>query len=106
MTIGAHGHIIPIRLRGVPLIFETRVRFPIPFIDDHFRPDAAKIVDWEICGGLRPAVWDMSDFGMASFSAAIELGFQSRSLRVKLDSPKFDLKAHWQGAFIRLGVFY
>lgn len=106
MTIGAHGQVIPIRLRGVPLIFDARVRFPIPFLDDYFRPEAAKIVDWEVSGGMRPAVWDMSEFGLGTFSTAIELGYESRMLHVKMEDPTLELDAHWQGAFFRLAVFY
>lgn len=106
MTIGFHGHVIPMRLRGVPIILQTRFRFPIPFIDEHFRPTAARIVDWEICGGLRPAVWDTSHFGFSTFSVSLEVGYQLRTITFNLDNPNADLKARWQGAFFRCGLFY
>ncbi len=106
MTIGAHGQIMPIRLRGVPVILQSRVSFPIPFVDDAFRPKAAKIIDLEISGGLRPAIWETSHFGFSTFSASVEVGYRSRSVRVKLEDDDFDLKAHWQGAFVQLSVFY
>ena len=106
MTIGAHGHIIPIRLRGVPVILQSRLSFPIPFVDDAFRPKAAKIIDLQISGGLRPAIWETSQFGFSTFSAAVEVGYRLRTVRVKLEDDDFDLKAHWQGAFVQLSIFY
>ena len=60
MTIGVHGMAIPFRVRGVPVTVQARARFPIPLVQ---KDQDAKITDWEISGGLRPAIWETSLYG-------------------------------------------
>ena len=125
MTLGFHGRAIPIHIREVPFTIQARYRFPMPFVN---RQAESRITDWEISGGLRPAVWDTSLYGHATFSFDIEVGFRSVSLSASPETNAtvitivdpisgattgtlfppldMDLKARWQGAFFQIGVFF
>jgi hypothetical protein len=127
MTIGFHGRVIPGRLRGIPITAQGRVRFPIPYLK---RKAEAKVTDWEVSGGLRPSIWETSLFGGTTFAVGLEGGFRAISLEMigAKDNlspennliPQFpplppgfvalpsqvDLKAHWQGAFIQVELFF
>ncbi len=77
MTLGFHARAIPVHIREIPFTIQARFRFPMPLVN---RQAESKITDWEISGGLRPAVWDTSLYGHATFSFDIEAGFRSVSL--------------------------
>jgi hypothetical protein len=113
MTLGFHARAIPAHIREVPFTIQARFRFPMPLVN---RQSESKITDWEISGGLRPAVWETSLYGHATFSFDIEAGFRSVSLDANprtnssvpagISSSDINLKARWQGAFFQVGVFF
>ena len=118
VTLGVYGQAIPVRLRDVPVIAHAKFRFPMPFMSANM----AKITDWEIGAGFRPAIWDTSMFGHSAFSVAIELGYRSINLDTvatwvpsinaitggRVNNPVNDLqlKARWQGAFFQVEAFF
>ena len=77
MTLGFHARAIPAHIREIPFTIQARFRFPMPLVN---RQAESKITDWEISGGLRPAIWETSLYGHATFSFDIEAGFRSVSL--------------------------
>lgn len=119
MTLGLHARAIPVHIREVPFTIQARYRFPMPLVNRD-----SKITDWEISGGFRPAVWETSLYGHATFSFDIEAGYRSVSVdsnpAANVNTPVFDpiigtnvvpasdlnLKARWQGAFLQVGVFF
>jgi hypothetical protein len=109
MTLGFHARAIPAHVREIPFTIQARFRFPMPLVN---RQAESKITDWEVSGGLRPAVWDTSLYGHATFSFDIEAGFRSVSLdanpqtNVNVPDSDLNLKARWQGAFLQVGVFF
>jgi hypothetical protein len=103
ITLGVHARAIPFRIREVPVTFQARFRFPMPFVS---RNSEARVTDWEIGGGIRPAVWETSFVGLSTFSVGVEAGFRSSYLDFKDDKRDFQLKAHWQGAFFRIGAYF
>jgi hypothetical protein len=121
MTLGFHARAIPARIREVPFTIQARFRFPMPLVN---RQAESKITDWEISGGFRPAVWETSLYGHATFSFDIEAGFRSVNLdanpTTNVSTSVFDaatgkslvpptdlsLKARWQGAFFQVGMFF
>ncbi len=110
LTIGLHGRALPGRIREMPITFEGSVRVPVPFVN---RPTETKVIDWEISGGLRPAVWDMSLYGHSTFSFGIEVGFRSVYLEMvpreashPLGDTDVKLRAHWQGFFTQIGLYF
>ena len=108
---GLHGRALPGRIREIPLVFEGSVRVPVPFVN---RPTETKIIDWEVSGGLRPAIWDMSLYGHSTFSFGIEVGFRSIYLEMiprEAAHPlggdtDVKLRAHWQGFFTQIGFYF
>lgn len=106
MTIGVHGLAIPTRIRGVPLTFQGRARFPVPFVTTS---RDAKLIEWEISGGLRPAIWETSNYTHSTISVGLYGGFKSVSLEAEVLSGfnrEGTLKARWQGAYIELGLAF
>ncbi|MGB6066360.1 MAG: hypothetical protein WBG50_16275 [Desulfomonilaceae bacterium] len=128
MTLGVHGRAIPFRFREIPFTVQARFHFPMPFLN---RQAEAKVTDWEISGGLRPAIWETSLYGHATFSFDIEAGYRSVNLDSNLETmvtqpqpfidpntgnitgwnttlppPSMSLKARWNGAFIQVGLFF
>jgi hypothetical protein len=121
MTLGFHARAIPVHVREIPFTIQARFRFPLPLLN---RQTESKITDWEISGGLRPAVWDTSLYGHSTFSFDLEAGFRSVSLdanpQTSVNVPVTDpltgaaltpssdlnLKARWQGAFFQVGVIF
>ncbi len=121
MTLGFHARAIPAHIREIPFTIQARFRFPMPLVN---RQAESKITDWEISGGLRPAIWETSLYGHATFSFDIEAGFRSVSLdanpQTNVNVPVTDpltnapftppsdlnLKARWQGAFFQVAVFF
>ncbi len=112
MTIGLHALAIPARIRNIPIMAEARVRSPIPGLS---RQGEARITDWEISGGIRPAIWDMSPYGYSTFSPEFMAGYRSVNIDAegvliedhRVNYPdKIDLKAHWQGPFIQVGIAF
>ncbi|MFZ5866151.1 MAG: hypothetical protein ACOYXY_09745 [Thermodesulfobacteriota bacterium] len=100
-TIGAHALVIPGRLKEVPITLRGRVKFPLPIFE---RDRQARITEWQISGGIRPAIWETSHFGHTSFSVFIEGGFRQTYLTI--ETPDVDFKARWQGAFIEFGMAF
>jgi hypothetical protein len=78
-TLGIYGQAIPARFRDVPIIAHARFRFPMPFMSSNM----ARITEWEIGAGVRPAIWETSMFGHATFSFGIEAGYRSINLDTK-----------------------
>jgi hypothetical protein len=103
LTLGIHARAIPVRIREVPLTVQARARFPMPFVN---RNSEARITDWEIGGGLRPAIWETSFIGLSSFSIGVEAGFRALYLDFKEEKRDFQLKANWQGAFFSIGAYF
>ncbi|MBI5248619.1 MAG: hypothetical protein HY912_03920 [Desulfomonile tiedjei] len=108
MTIGLHATAIPGRVRDIPIIIEARARGPIPF---YKQSPNAKVIDWEVSGGLRPSVWQTSLYGYSTFAFGIEGGFRSLQLNMDIDPDvsglsQASIKANWQGAFVQLGVSF
>jgi hypothetical protein len=103
--LGIYGQAIPARFRDVPIIAHARFRFPMPFMSSNM----AKITEWEIGAGVRPAIWETSMFGHATFSFGIEAGYRSINLDMKavavdqfFTSNELELKARWEGAFFQV----
>jgi hypothetical protein len=106
MTIGVHGLAIPTRVRGVPVTVQARGRFPVPLVQSG---KDAKLIEWEVSGGLRPAIWDTSIYAHSTFSVGLSGGFKSINLETDVVNPagrEGKLKARWQGAFIELGLVF
>lgn len=111
LTIGVHARALPGRIREVPLMFRGSLRVPVPFLN---RPTESKVYDWEISGGVRPAIWDMSLYGHSTFSFGIEVGFRSVVLEMFPRETAHPLggdtdakfKAHWQGFFGQVGFYF
>jgi hypothetical protein len=68
------------------------------------RDRQARITEWQISGGIRPAIWETSHFGHTSFSVFVEGGFRQTYLTI--ETPDVDFKARWQGAFIEFGMAF
>ncbi len=109
-TIGIHGLVIPARIREIPIIVESRARFPLPFLN---RQGEVKVTDWEISAGLRPSIWDTSLYGHSTFAVNLEAGFRSFSIDGELclqdggtatSQQTPTIKANWQGPFIQFGL--
>jgi hypothetical protein len=112
MTIGLHVKAFPMRLRDVPVILQGRIRFPLPFLH---RYTEAKIMEWELSGGLRPPIWHTSLYGHATVSFSIEAGFRSTTLDVyarqsfnPVGGGLEDTRLHavWQGFFLQFGAAF
>jgi hypothetical protein len=111
MTIGVHGLAIPTRIRGVPVTVQARARFPIPLLTSG---SDAKVTEWEVSAGLRPAIWDTSLYAHSTFSVGLSGGFRWVNLETDLVATDLvtggdrnaKLKARWQGAFIELGLAF
>ncbi len=102
-TLGIYGQAIPARFRDVPILAYARFRFPMPFMSSNM----ARITDWEIGAGVRPAIWETSMFGHSTFSFGIEAGYRSINLDMKatpteIFSNELELKARWDGAFFQV----
>lgn len=111
LAIGLHARVLPGRIRDVPVMFQGVVRVPVPFVN---RPTETRIVDWEISGGLRPAIWDMSLYGYSAFSFGIEIGYRMIDLQMfprEAAHPNggdtdVKLKARWQGFFTQIAFYF
>lgn len=101
ITIGVHGRVIPLRIRDVPVTLQGRFRFPVPFLD---RTWEGKVTEWEVSGGLRPAVWSTSLWGHSTFSFGIEGGY--RTTYFKMNKDDVSVSARWNGAFVQAAIFY
>jgi hypothetical protein len=107
VTIGLHATAIPGRIRGIPLTAQARIRIPMPFIKQLLQiKSEARVTEWEVSAGLRPAVWHTSLYGFSTFSMGLEAGFRSTYLDMTLDDAKWAVKAHWQGLFVQVGLYY
>ena len=107
MTIGLHATAIPGRIRGIPLIAQARIRIPMPLISQLMKAGGeAKVTEWEVSAGLRPAVWHTSLYGFSTFSMGLEAGFRSTYLDMTVIDGKWAVKAHWQGLFVQVGLYY
>jgi hypothetical protein len=112
MTLGLHGRVIPIRIRDVPFELQGRVRSSF-----FKRADQAWTIDWQIQGGLRPAIWDTSFFGHSTFSVSLQAGYRSTYLefhtqrdnspnRNTLRAVTAELTTHWHGPFAEIQFIY
>lgn len=111
LTAGIHGKVIPGRVRGVPVTLEARASIPIPV---RFSNKETKVTDIEISGGVRPAVWNMSSFGLSTMAIGLSGGYRFVNLEAQTIgqlvlppvSADVILKARWQGAFIEISFNY
>jgi hypothetical protein len=120
MTVGLQARILPFRIFDIPTTMQGRVRIPVPFLNRNFE---TKITDWDFSIGLRPAIWDTSLYGHATFSVDFEIGYRSISLDMNghleersdssggavpiTTSPSsMDLRGHWEGLYVQAGVFF
>ncbi len=108
-TLGIHGQVIPTRIRDVPVIAHARFRFPMPFMSSNM----ARITDWEIGAGFRPAIWETSMFAHSTFSFGVETGYRSINLDMRATateavflSNEIEVKARWEGAYFQAQVFF
>jgi hypothetical protein len=100
ITYGIHAHAIPFRLRDVPFTIRARARLPLePLLDK----TTAKITTWEVGAGLRPPIWELSDFGHSTFSVAVEAGFRFTQMELLALNRASEFDSRWQGAYFRLG---
>jgi hypothetical protein len=108
MTLGIHGRAFPLRIRDIPVTVAARVRFPIPFLNTK---NETKITEWEVCGGLRPAIWETSLLGHSTFSFALEGGYRQTFLNMRVESAfgqetEATVDARWGGPFIQATLVY
>lgn len=120
MTVGLQGRILPFRLFDIPTTMQGRVRIPVPFLN---RKGETKITDWDVSFGLRPAIWDTSLYGHATFNVDLEFGYRSISFEMTghlekrtdstggsfpiISSPSsVDLRSHWEGLYVQAGIFF
>ena len=117
-TVGLHALAIPGRIRDVPIIAQARIDFPTPLWNQIWGfQNTAKLFQWEIMAGARPAVWDASALGLSTFSAGIEAGFKSVTLNADMSGSfayypvpvapdTATVHAVWQGFFFQMGLYY
>lgn len=112
LQLGLHGRFIPVRIRNVPITIQGRFRMPVPLVQ---RPTEAKITEWEVSGGLRPAVWETSLLGHSTFSFSIEAGYRACYLTLHArpqrnpfvnDDSEANVTARWGGGFIQATIVY
>ncbi len=119
LQLGVHGRIIPGRIRDVPITIQGKFRFPFPFTEQLFsRTTEAKITEWEVSAGLRPAIWETSLLGHSTFSFGIEGGYRACYLTLHArpqrtypnglvgDEAEANVNARWGGAFVQAVLFY
>jgi hypothetical protein len=118
VTTGFYGTLLPGRIRDVPIIFQGRIRFPVPYVSSNLLQ--TRVTDWEVSAGLRPAIWETSLYGLSTFSVAINVGFRSMNIEFTdqtgsagpLEQRRIDpiergtVKATFQGAFIQVGFVF
>lgn len=102
-TIGAHLTAIPLRIREVPFIFEARAAFPLPF---YRTPNQARLTEWEVSAGFRPAIWEQSAFGHTTFSVSAQGGYKRVILDVFFEERDAELHAVWGGPFMQIGIHF
>ncbi len=127
LTVGVHGRAIPFRLREVPLNLRARFRFPAVLAREiQKETTTTKLYDLEMSAGMRPAVWDLSLYGLSTFSASVDVGFRWTKIHMsgpawswdgtptaehphgvttRLD-PDADVTAEWSGPYIEFAVTY
>ncbi len=107
VTLGVHAFASPGRLFGIPLTGQARARFPFPFLTKITgEPAEARITEWEVCVGLRPNIWNTSLYGYSSFAMGIDVGFKSTYLDMDSGDGVWNVKAHWQGPYVQVGLYY
>jgi hypothetical protein len=106
---------MPGRIRDVPITIQGKFRMPVPFVQ---RPTEAKITEWEVSGGLRPAIWETSLLGHSTFSFGIEGGYRMSYLTIHArpqrtylngvigDDDEVNVNARWGGAFVQAVFTY
>lgn len=116
LQLGVHGRLMPGRIRDVPITIQGKFRLPFPFTEQLLRRTTeAKITEWEISAGLRPAIWEMSFIGHSTFSFGIEGGYRMSYLNLQ-SRPQQDfvfggkdevnIHARWGGAFVQVVFTY
>ncbi len=119
ITVGLQARALPLRIREVPLTVESRVRFPVPLNKILGGHDETRITEFELAGGLRPAVWHTSVFGHSTFSASFEVGYRLTDMNMTMINnatysslvdavvpSDVTLKARWSGVFFQVALFY
>lgn len=107
VTIGVHAFASPGRVFGIPVTAAARARFPFPFLTKIVgEPAEARITEWEVCVGLRPNIWNTSLYGYSTFSMGIDAGFKSTYLDMDSGDGLWNVKAHWQGPYVQVGLYY
>ncbi len=120
-TIGLRVFAVPGSIREVPIIAQAKINVPMPFWKQIWGfQNEARIVEWEVMVGARPAIWDASSIGLTTFSFGIEAGFKSVTLNTDMSgssgeknftTPKgfsnpASIHAVWQGPFFQAGLYY
>jgi hypothetical protein len=107
VTIGVHAFASPGRIRGIPVVAQARFRMPAPLLTNLLQDNAeTRIIDWEVHVGLRPTIWNTSLYSMNTFAMGIDLGFRSSYLDMTSGDGAWQVKAHWQGPFVQVGLYY
>ncbi|MGO8879970.1 MAG: hypothetical protein ACLPVO_05655 [Desulfomonilaceae bacterium] len=105
-TVGLHVLAIPGRIREIPIIAQARINVSTPFWKQIWGyQNEARIFEWEVMAGARPAVWDASFIGLSTFSVGIEAGFKSVTLDSDFSNSS-SIHAVWQGPFFQAGLYY
>ncbi|MGA8831026.1 MAG: hypothetical protein WB554_05425 [Desulfomonilaceae bacterium] len=105
-TIGLHVFAIPGRIREIPIIAQAKINISTPFWKQIWGiQNQARIFEWEVMAGARPAIWDASAFGLTTFSFGIEAGFKSVTLDSDFSNSS-SIHAVWQGPFFQAGFYY
>jgi len=107
VTIGVHAFASPGRVFGIPVTGQARARFPFPYLTKIVgEPAETRITEWEVCVGMRPNIWNTSLYGYSTFAMGIDVGFKSAYVDMDSGDGIWNVKAHWQGPYVQLGVYY
>jgi len=107
VTLGVHAFASPGRVFGIPVTGQARARFPFPFLAKIVGdPAETRITEWEVSIGLRPNIWNTSLYGYSTFSLGIDAGFKSTYLDMDSGDGLWNVKAHWQGPYVQVGLYF
>jgi hypothetical protein len=107
VTLGVHAFASPGRVFGIPVTGQARARVPFPYLTKITgEPAETRITEWEVCIGLRPNIWNTSLYGYSTFSLGIDAGFKSTYLDMDSGDGVWNVKAHWQGPYVQVGLYF
>jgi hypothetical protein len=107
VTLGVHAFASPGRVFGIPVTGQARARFPFPFLAKIVGdPAETRITEWEVSIGLRPNIWNTSLYGYSTFALGIDAGFKSTYLDMDSGDGVWNVKAHWQGPYVQVGLYF